>query len=151
MAFFTIALWFVAAALPGTGAAAPFIGVSPVAVVADPGCPVLIERVALERTAEGIVLIYTIRNETNDPVKAIVLTAAAVDWTGAVKHVEMIPLQKPIARGATAEHRASFLSIELATASRVHVGVQAVQWKGKRHEWRGALKLNGPVALAARN
>jgi hypothetical protein len=150
MSVLTTALLLLAAALPSVRTP-PLPQSAAVAVVADPACPVAIEQLSMERTATGIAIVYTLRNNAKDRVKAIVWTAAGVDWTGAVTHVEMVPRPQLISAGASVEQRATFPSAELRAADRIVVGVQAVQWNGGRAEWRGVLTLTAPVALASRN
>ncbi len=143
-----ISLWLVTATLPMPGT--PALPAGTVGVVADPDCPVAVEQVRMERTAKGIALVYAIRNNDKDRVSGIVLTAAGVDWTGSVEQIQLLPVDASIAAGATATLRSTFASAELSDAARIVFGVQAVRWKGRRPEWRGALKLSAPVALAAR-
>ncbi len=149
MSVLATALLVLAAILPGNGST-PLIGGSEVAVVTDTTCPVMIEQVTLDRTAKGIVVSFSVRNTSRDPIKTIVLTAAGVDWTGAVAHIQAVPVAKRISGGARARQRAEFTSAELSRSEGIVIGVQAVQWNGNRVEWRGALKLNAPVAVASR-
>jgi hypothetical protein len=63
-------------------------------VVIDAACPLVLQEVRVERTPTGIVARYTLRNDQAQHVKQIVLTAATVDWLGAVVAVRMLPLNQ---------------------------------------------------------
>lgn len=121
-----------------------------VSVVSDPACPVTIARARVERSPDGVVVIYSVRNDSKQRVKQLVLTAAAVTWLGEVIKVRMAPVGQRIESGSTREYQAIFKDLDDPDAERFVVGVQAVQWAARRSEWRGTLTLTSGVALAAR-
>ncbi|MBI2220247.1 MAG: hypothetical protein HYU53_03465 [Acidobacteria bacterium] len=129
--------------------AAPATSVSKISLVTDSGCPLVIQTARAEETPAGIVVVFTLRNDDNDHATQIVVTAATLDWLGGVIDVGMALVDERIPKHSSGEYRATFARLDLGDADRVVFGIQAVRWDGRREEWRAALKLAGPFAIAA--
>ena len=121
-----------------------------VSIVAADDCPMVLRDAKVERTPTGIVVTYRLQNNGPDHARQLVLTAATVDWLGGVIDVRMAPVNESIGKHSTGEYRVTFAGLQPGDTDRVVFGIQAVQWAGKGPEWRTALKLSGPIAVATR-
>lgn len=121
-----------------------------VSLVADSGCPLVVQRARAEQTPTGIAVYFTLRNDEDQHARQIVVTAATQDWLGGVIEVRMVPVEERILKHSSGEYRAMFDDLDIGDAERVLFGIQAVRWAGRREEWRATLKLAGPVTLVTR-